>query len=143
METTISPVSYPFVLGASRKSGYSGFQLRMGPPFVGSGSADEGALHRSSQGQVGHEAIMGQRAKWVSAAGVQGGAVVMMDHPDNPRHPVTWFTRFNLLGAALLMSGDLEIGEGQSLDLKYGFAILEAAPSPEETDELYLEYVDG
>ena len=141
--TTISPTSYPFMLGASRKSGYSGFELRMGPPFVGSGAADEGALHRSSEGLTGHAAIMGQRARWVSAEGVRGGAVVMMDHPENPRHPVTWFTRFNLLGAALLMSGDLELVGGRTLDLKYGFAILETVPTKTDTEILYQEYLAG
>ena len=143
VRATISPTSFPFVLGASRKSGYSGFELRMGPPFAGSGSAGEGATHRSSEGLTGHDAIMGQRARWVSAAGVEGGAVVMMDHPDNPRYPVTWFTRFNLLGAGLLMSGDLELDEGGNLELKYGVAILDVAPSREEADNGYRDYVHG
>ena len=67
----------------------------------------------------------------------------MMDHPENPRHPVTWFTRFNLLGAGLLMSGDLQLDEGETLELKYGFAVLDTVPNPNETDDLYEEYVHG
>ena len=140
VETAITPATYPFVLGASRKSHYSGFELRMGPPFVGSGDPAEGALHRSSEGLEGHEATMGERARWVSAAGRHSGAVVMMDHPDNPRHPVTWFTRFNLLGAGLLMPGDLTLEAG-ALELKYGFAILDAAPGHAQTEELYQEFI--
>jgi len=140
VETAITPSTYPFVLGASRKSHYSGFELRMGPPFVGSGDPAEGALHRSSEGLEGHGATMGERARWVSAAGRRSGAVVMMDHPDNPRYPSTWFTRFNLLGAALLMPGDLKLEAG-ALALKYGFAILDAAPDQAQTEELYQEFI--
>ncbi len=83
---------------------------------------------------------MKQRARWVSAAGAAGGAVVMMDHPDNPRHPVTWFTRRNLLGAGLLMSGDLEIEEGDVLNLRYGFAALAEEPAAAEVEALYAAF---
>ncbi|MSS71449.1 MAG: hypothetical protein EXS64_08160 [Candidatus Latescibacteria bacterium] len=109
---------------------YSGLELRMGPPF-----AD--AMHSSSEGLVGHENIMGTRARWVCAAGATGGAVIMMDHPQNPRHPVTWFTRKNLLGAGLLMSGPLELKRGEILKLRYGFAILDREPETGEIENLY------
>ena len=133
VRTCIEPVGGPLRLGASRKSHYSGFELRMGPPFAG-------ARHRSSEGASGHEDIMGQRARWVSAAGAAGGAVVMMDHPENPRHPVTWFTRRNLLGAGLLMEGDLEVEEGDALRLRYGFAVFAEEPASEEVEALYAAF---
>ena len=136
VRTCIEPVGGPLGLGASRKSHYSGFELRMGPPF-------SGARHRSSEGASGHESIMGRRARWVSAAGAAGGAVVMMDHPDNPRHPVTWFTRANLLGAGLLMEGDLEVEEGGALRLHYGFAVLAEEPAPEGVEALYAAFTSG
>ena len=133
VHTRIEPAGGPLRLGASRKSHYSGFELRMGPPFAG-------ARHRSSEGAAGHENIMGQRARWVSAAGAAGGAVVMMDHADNPRHPVTWFTRRNLLGAGLLMEGDLEVEEGDALHLRYGFAVLAEEPASDEMEALYAAF---
>lgn len=134
VRTCIEPVDGPLIMGASRKSRYSGFELRMGPPF-------SGARHRSSEGASGHGDIMGQRARWVSAAGAAGGAVVMFDHPDNPRHPVTWFTRANLLGAGLLMEGDLEVEEGGALRLRYGFAVLAEEPGSDEVEALYAAFI--
>ena len=133
IEARIAAVGEKLVLGASRAGRYSGLELRMGPPFAP-------ARHRSSEGHVGHESIMGQRARWVSAAGAGGGAVVMLDHPHNPRHPVTWFTRVNLLGAGLLMEGDLELDRQQPLRLRYGFAILDQEPHLEEIEALYRWY---
>ena len=134
IETKIEPVVEKVVLGASRAAGYSGLVLRMGPPF-----AD--AHHRSSEGLEGHENIMGQRARWVSATGATGGAVIMMDHPRNPRYPVTWFTRKNLLGAGLLMEGDLELKQGEALELCYGLTILDESPEPDEIEEYYREFI--
>lgn len=135
IETTIAPVVDSIFMGASKAAKYSGLELRMGPPF-----AD--AFHRSSEGLTGHERIMGSAARWVSAAGAAGGAVIMMDHPQNPRHPVTWFTRKNLLGAALLMNGPMEIKRGESLRLRYGFCILDQAPDPETSEGLYARYLE-
>ena len=134
IRTCIEPVGGPLRLGASRKSHYSGFELRMGPPFAG-------AHHRSSEGAEGHESIMGEQARWVSAAGAAGGAVVMMDHPENPRHPVTWFTRSNLLGAGLLMPDDLEIAEGEALELRYGFIVLAGEPTAAQVEALYAAFI--
>ena len=136
IETRIAAAGERLVLGASRAARYSGLELRMGPPFAP-------ARHRSSEGLVGHENIMGQRARWVTAAGAGGGAVVMMDHPANPRHPVTWFTRAKLLGAGLLMEGDLEVGRQEPLWLRYGFAILDRDPEVDEVEALYAGYVRG
>jgi hypothetical protein len=133
VKTAIRPEGAKLVLGASRAARYSGFELRMGSSF-----AD--AHHRSSEGLEGHENIMGQPARWVSAAGASGGAVVMMDHPSNPRHPVTWFTRKNLLGAGLLMEGDLEVEVGECLDLRYGFSIFEDAATVETIEALYQDF---
>jgi hypothetical protein len=65
----------------------------------------------------------------------------MMDHPDNPRHPVTWFARRNLLGAGLLMSGDLELERGEELALKYGFLVLDEEPAVGQIEELYRRFV--
>ena len=136
IETRIAAAGERLVLGASRAARYSGLELRMGPPFAP-------ARHRSSEGLAGHENIMGQRARWVVAAGAGGGAVVMMDHPENPRHPVTWFTREKLLGAGLLMEGDLEVARREPLRLRYGFAILDREPESDEIESLYAAYVRG
>ena len=128
VETAIEAVGGPLTLGASRAARYSGLELRLGPPF---GSVDAPARHRDAEGRDGHEAIMKQRARWVAADGAGGGMVALLDHPDNPRHPVTWFTRANLLGAGLLMEEDLTVGVGEILRLRYRFLVLDA-PAPAE-----------
>jgi len=133
IDTRITPTVDEVTMGASRAARYSGLMLRMGPPFAE-------AHHLSSEGLEGHEAIMGQRARWVSAAGAAGGMVVMMDHPDNPRHPVTWFTRKNLLGAGLLMEGDLSLTRSESLHLQYGFTILAEPAESSRIAALYAEF---
>ena len=134
IESRISPVVEKITLGASRAARYSGLELRMGPPF-------SDAHHISSEGLEGHEQIMGNRARWVNAAGSDGGMVIMMDHPNNPRHPTTWFTRKNLLGAGLLMTADLDIRKPGILHLKYGFVILDAPTNTEIVETLYTHYL--
>ena len=135
IDTRIEPAVDKVTLGASRAARYSGLELRMGPPF-----AD--AFHCCSEGREGHENIMGQRARWVGASGAAGGMVVMMDHPANPRHPVTWFTRANLLGAGLLMEDDLKLQKGESLELRYAFLVLDEDPGREHLEEFYGEFAD-
>ncbi len=134
IDTHIEPTGDALVLGASRAARYSGLELRMGPPF-----AD--AFHYDSEGRQQHEHIMGQRARWVVARGAAGGCVAMMDHPDNPRYPVTWFVRKNLLGAGLLMEGDLEIARGQTLDLSYAFFVLDADPGPARWERHFEAFI--
>lgn len=134
IDTTITPAVDQVVMGASKAARYSGLILRMGPPF-----AD--AVHRSSEWLEGHEQIMATRARWVSASGASGGAVIMMDHPANPRHPVTWFTRKNLLGAGLLMNGTMEIRQPDALRLRYGFVVLDDEPDKDGIEALYTGYV--
>jgi hypothetical protein len=131
--TTITPTVDKLVLGASIMSHYSGFELRMGPPF-----AD--AFHYDSEGRETHESIMGQRARWVAARGATGGCVAMMDHPSNPRHPVTWFARKNLLGAGLLMEEDLTLHQGENLDLHYAFFVFDDDPGRARWEELYGQF---
>ena len=137
IQTRIEPLGVDRItMGASRAARYSGLELRLGPPFAE-------ARHRSSEGLAGHESIMRSRARWVSAAGAGGGEVVMMDHPDNPRHPVTWFTRANLLGAGLLMEEDLIVNAGEPLELRYGVAVLDEETTSEAIEALYSAFCEG
>jgi hypothetical protein len=137
IETAIRPTAGPVTLGASRKSHYSGLELRMGPPFA---SDEHSATHRCSSGREGHEQIMGQPANWVSAAGASGGMVALFDHPSNPRHPVSWFARANLLGAGLLMDEDLTIAAGDVLRLRYRFLVLDEAVGEGRLHEEFADF---
>jgi hypothetical protein len=133
VETRIEPAIDKIVMGASRFGGYSGLTLRMGQSF-----ADP--YHCNSEGAEEDVNVMGQRARWVSATGATGGMVVMMDHPENPRHPVAWFAHKNYLEAGLLMEGDLEIEKGDCLHLRYGFGIFNDAVKRHEMEDIYGMY---
>lgn len=109
----------------------------MGPPFA---SDERSATHRCSSGLEGHEQIMGQSANWVSAAGASGGMVALFDHPSNPRHPVTWFARANLLGAGLLMNEDLTIAAEDVLRLRYRFLVLDEAATDDRLQEEFADF---
>lgn len=137
IETKITPIAGVLTLAPSRKSLYSGLELRMGPPFA---SGDAPATHRCSEGRDGHEAIMGQTAAWVSAAGASGGMVAMLDHPDNLRHPVSWFARANLLGAGLLMQEDLTVPAGESLRLRYRLLVLDEPAGDDRMREEFAAF---
>jgi hypothetical protein len=72
------------------KSGYGGLFVRM--PFVSQGTAI------NSEGLRTPAATEAQRARWVAIAmpipdrapGDAIAGLAMMDHPDNPEHPVPW-----------------------------------------------------
>lgn len=131
--SVIAPETEVLTLGASRAARYSGLELRMGPPF-----AD--ASHRNSEGLQGHEATMHAKARWCCAVGGCGGAVVMLDHPSNPRHPTSWFTRKNLMGAAFLVEGDWTVNRGEPLTLQFGFLVLEEDPEDEYIEAKFQEF---
>ena len=140
IETKIEPVEGSLNLGATKADArYSGLVLRMGPQFAG--QSEREALHRSSEGVRSHQNLMGSCARWASVSGVDGGAVVMMDHPDNVRHPTSWYARFNLLGVSPLRNGDLFIDKPDVLELKYGLVILDSELPEEEAEGMYAEFL--
>ncbi|MBI2191892.1 MAG: PmoA family protein [Planctomycetes bacterium] len=134
LSSVISPETDSVTFGASRAARYSGLELRMGPPF-----AD--AMHRTSEGVRGHENVMKSRARWCLAAGASGGAVALLDHPRNPRHPAFWFARRNLMGVSFLMQEDLTIVRGECLELRYGFLVLGGDPGDDFIEARYAEFV--
>ena len=136
ISTRIEPVGDRLVMGASRAARYSGLVLRMGPSFA---EAD----HYCSEGRQGHANIMHQHARWVGARGKSGGFVALMDHPSNPRHPVTWFTRANLLGTGLLVESDLELAAGECLELHHAFFVLDQDPGPTQIESLYADFASS
>jgi hypothetical protein len=70
--------------------------------------------------------------------------VAMLGHPDNPRHPTTWFTMakpFAYLSATLgLHEKPLEIVEGKPLKLRYTVVLWDRAVESEEIDGLYEKW---
>jgi hypothetical protein len=80
-----------------------------------------------------HERVLGTPSPWCDLSGtVDGGeaGVLLLDHPDNPRHPVPWYgsTRAatygdegwsNFLNAAFLWDAPLAVAAGRPLALRY------------------------
>jgi len=87
------------------------------------------------------------RAKWCAyTATAKGKSVIvaMFDHPQNPRHPATWFTMtkpFAYLSATLnLHKEPLEVVPDKPLVLRYAVAVLDGKVETEQIDKLYRQW---
>ena len=83
--------------------------------------------------------ILGDRADWCALDGPltdpdgeHDVGVVMLDHPDNPGHPVPWYASTrqpayaldgwtNFVNAAFLWDGPIDVAAGEELRLRYRF----------------------
>jgi hypothetical protein len=93
---------------------YGGLFLRM--PY----RRERGGQAVNSEGQVSSEAE-GQRARWVAVnmpiegRGDEAG-IVMMDHPDNPEHPVPWRVDGDLgIAPSRCIAGEWALAEGETV----------------------------
>jgi hypothetical protein len=71
--------------------------------------------------------------------------VAMFDHPDNPRHPATWFTMtapFAYLSATLKLHEEpLKIVSGKPLILSYAVAVWDGNVEAERINKLYQNWI--
>ncbi len=97
--------------------GYAGLSLRMADhasrwQFLGS----EGPLPAETRGD---------KARWVDFGGKLGNGrfagVAVFDHPDNPRHPVSWWLSSSMpyLSPAVLFRAPYTLRQGRTLALRY------------------------
>ena len=89
-------------------------------------------------------------ARWCAARGVIDGhpvTVAMLDHPDNPRHPATWFTMsapFAYLSATMnLHERPYTLERGKSLSLRYGIALFDGHVAIEQIESISQHWVNG
>lgn len=112
---------------------------------------DEKGTFHNADGKPG-EIFRGEerlvRSAWCAyTARVDGDdvTVAMFGHPDNPRHPATWFTMaepFAYLSATLgLHEKPLEIVEGKPVKLRYAVVLWDARPGSETIDRVYQQWV--
>jgi len=87
------------------------------------------------------------RSTWCAYTADANGrpvTVAMFDHPDNPRHPATWFTMakpFAYLSATLsLHTEPLNVTSGKPLVLRYAVALWDAQVAPQQIDRLYRQW---
>jgi len=134
------------------------FAMRMAtpleePPLKGTaGPARTGKLI-NAQGGEREASVWGKRSEWVDYSGELDGervGVVMMDHPDNPRHPTYWHSRgyglhsINPFGVSDFLNdktqnGSLTIEPGQHVRFRYR-VIIHPGRSRERLAELYQDY---
>ncbi len=88
------------------------------------------------------------RSRWCAYTAEADGrtvTVAMFDHPDNPRHPATWFTMakpFAYMAATLRLHEEpLKLLPDKPLTLRYGVALWDGRPETAEIDELYRQWV--
>jgi Family of unknown function (DUF6807) len=88
------------------------------------------------------------RSRWCAYTAQANGetvTVAMFDHPDNPRHPATWFTMarpFAYLSATLRLHEEpLKLVSGKPLTLRYGVALWDGRPETAQIDELCRQWV--
>jgi hypothetical protein len=135
------------------------FAMRMAtpleePPLKGTATvpARTGKL-TNAQGAEREANVWGKRSEWVDYSGELDGekvGVVMMDHPDNPRHPTYWHSRgyglhsINPFGVSdftndKTQNGSLTLEPGQHVRFRYR-VIIHPGRGPTRLAELYQDY---
>lgn len=108
---------------------------------------------RNAQGSEREAGVWGRRSEWVDYSGVVDGekvGVVMMDHPDNPRHPTYWHSRgyglhsINPFGVSDFLNdktqnGSLTLAPGGHVRFRYR-VIVHPGASAARLQELYGEF---
>lgn len=90
---------------------------------------------------------------WCDLSGPDAG-ILFLDHPDNVRHPVTWYgaTRSrvygtdgwsNYLNAAFLFHEALPVGAGETLTLRYRLVLHGPPLTADEADDHWRTFADG
>ncbi len=93
-------------------------------------SMDSGGSFVNSEGGSGVKGTNDKRAGWCAYSAMADGkpvTIAVFDHPDNERHPATWFTMdnpFAYIAATLgLHKEPLKVESGRPLVLSYGVAL--------------------
>lgn len=103
----------------------------------------------NSEGAVGEKNTFWKPARWcamigtVKPAGDSGFAI--LDHPDNPGHPVHWHTRDDgFICTAQAIEGDIALAEGIPFVLRYRIYVFDAPTDVESAkdniDHVWLDY---
>lgn len=123
-----------------------------GRPYFGLGlrfveSTDHNGRLFNSLGNAGVQGTNNQRAQWCAyTAKVDDRpvTVVVMDAPQNPRAPATWFTMdrpFAYISATLNLAAEkLDVAAGQPILLIYGVAVCDGVLEQSDVQNLYTMF---
>jgi len=88
------------------------------------------------------------RSRWCAYTAQADGrtvTVAMFDHPENPRHPATWFTMakpFAYMSATLRLHEEpLKVLAGKPVALRYGVALWDGRPETAQIDDIYRRWL--
>jgi len=88
------------------------------------------------------------RSRWCAYTARADGKLVtaaMFDHPDNPRHPATWFMMakpFAYLSATMRLHEEpLKVVAGKPVVLRYGVVLWDGRTETPQIEELYKQWV--
>lgn len=127
-----------------------------GRPYFGLGlrfveTMDRNGKLFNSLGDTGVQGTNNRRAQWcayTAKAGDQTVTVAVMDHPENPRSPATWFTMdqpFAYVSATLNLANEkFTISAEKPIVLHYGVAVCDGvleSPAIQELYSVFCEYV--
>jgi len=136
LDLRLEPASGPVTLG---KTPFGPIGVRMAKTI---GTSDGGGLIRNSGGKTGEQGENGvfwKPARWVDYSGPiapgTAGGITLMDHPDNPGHPVAFHVRADgWMGASLNLNGPITIEPGRPLRLRYGLFVHAGVPEAGDLD---------
>ena len=107
-------------------------------------SMDTGGSFVNSEGGAGVNGTNDKRAGWCAYSAMADGkpvTIAVFDHPDNERHPATWFTMdspFAYIAATLgLHKEPLKVESGRPLLLSYGVALWDGHIEAERIGRIY------
>ena len=116
-------------------------------------SMDTGGRFENAAGKDGKVVRGTERltpAAWCAYFAKADGKTVtaaMFDHPDNPRHPATWFTMtkpFAYLSATMdLSKKPLTLESGKPLVLRYGVAVWDGHLKRDRIEKAYKQWAAG
>ncbi len=128
------------------KTNHSLFALRASPDII----PWSGGTLVNSAGQVGEKATFGQKAAWCAYWGKRQGlagspveGIALFDHPANPWAPSPWFTRdYGFISPTPMnfLDKPWELGESQSVSLRYRVVVFGGDPKEAELDRLYKQW---
>lgn len=151
VDITLTALDEPVTFGDG-KDGVFGIRLR---PVL---QEDKGnAQISNADGLVGEKALWGKPSAWCDYSGTIGTekvGVAILDHPENPRHPVRWHARAYGLFAAnpfglsvftndKTQNGAVTIDPGKSLRYRYRVIIHEGDVKSADIAAQWIKYTGG
>ncbi len=124
-------------------SHYFGLGMRF-PKSMDTGGRFENAAGKDGKVVRGTEKLA--RATWCAYFAKADGkpvTVAMFDHPDNPRHPATWFTMtkpFAYLSATMALKKPLTLESPKPLVLRYAVAVWDGHVQRDRIEKAYKQW---